>query len=142
MSSDAPSLDYEGILKAFNLYDDRLWHYRAFICRIIDGDTVVALIDKGFGNMQIEKLRLAGIDTPELRPRKGTPEEREAEKVEARKAKERVKELLEHREVVIRTAKTGKFGRFLAHIYLPENKDKTINDLLLEEGLAEEYPRS
>lgn len=140
MTDPAP-LNYEGILKAFDLYDARLWHYRAYICRVIDGDTVVALIDKGFGNFQLENLRLWGINTPELRPRKGSPEEREQEKVLAKAAKVRVEELLLGREVVIKTEKSGKFGRFLASIYLPEDADKTVNDLLVEEGHAVEYMR-
>jgi micrococcal nuclease len=141
MSSDSQSIDYERALKSFKVYDDRLWHYRAFILRVIDGDTAVAMIDKGFGNYQLENLRFWGINTPELRPRKGTPEEREAEKVEAKKAKARVEELILGKEVLIKTAKSGKFGRFLAEIYLPDDPTKTVNDLLVEENLAVEYMR-
>lgn len=124
----------------YGLSDDRLWHYRAKVVRVIDGDTVVVLIDKGFGDYRMEKLRLAGVNTPELRPRAGNEGERAAEKVAAKKAKARVEELLNDQEVVIRSAKTGKFGRWIAHIYLPSSRTRTINQLLLDEGLATIYP--
>jgi endonuclease YncB( thermonuclease family) len=133
--------DYEAMFKVFDLNDTRLWHYRAFIARVIDGDTVVAIIDKGFTNLKMERLRLAGVDAPELRPRKGTDEERIEEKARAKVATERVRELIEGKEVVIQTKKTGKFGRWLADIYLPGEPGRTVNQLLLEEGLATEYPR-
>jgi micrococcal nuclease len=139
------------ILKYTRL-DDRLWHYRAKIVRVIDGDSVEALIDKGFGDYRREHLRLHGIDTPELRPRKGTPEERLAEKAEALRAKNRVIQLVEGREVVIRSHKAGKYGRWLATIFLPPEDavsklgavvdpqdPPTLNQLLLDEGLAEPY---
>lgn len=135
-----PRSETEQSLK-FKIHSDKLWHYRCKIVRVIDGDTAVAMIDKGFGNYQLENLRFWGINTPELRPRKGTDEEKEAEKVEARAAKARVEELILGREVIIKTAKSGKFGRFLAEIYLPDDPTKTVNDLLVEEGLAVEYMR-
>lgn len=131
----------DAIWKIFSLADTRLWHYRAYIVRVIDGDTVVALIDKGFENIKREKLRLAGVDAPEVRPKRGTEEERTAEKAAAKIATDRVRELIEGKQVVIRTYKTGKFGRWLADIYLPGEPGRTINELLLTEGLAKEYPR-
>jgi len=125
----------------FGVNDKRLWFYRAKITRVIDGDTVEAVCDLGFGSYRVERLRLAGVDAPELRPRRGTPEEREAERLLAHKAKERVAELLEGREVVIRTYKTGSFARWIAQVYHdPADRTKTVNDLLLEEGLAKPYP--
>jgi micrococcal nuclease len=137
----------------FEMSDKRLWHYRCKITRVIDGDTVEAEVDCGFGNTRTERLRLAGVDAPELRPRRGTPEEREEERQLAGVAKERVVDLLEGRECIIRTFKTGSFGRWIATIFFPEDvitklaragtdkPPKSINDLLLEEGLAQPYPR-
>ena len=101
----------------FRVNDPRLWHYRAVVRRVIDGDTIEVLLDKGFGNMKIERLRLAGVDTPELRPRKGTPEDRERERVAARLAKDRVIELVDGREVIVKSYKTGKFGRWIAEVF-------------------------
>jgi micrococcal nuclease len=133
----------EAVFKIFSLGDNRLWHYRAVIMRVIDGDTVVAAIDMGFQNIKMERLRLAGIDAPELRPRKAgrTEEDVQDEKARARVTTERVRELVEGRQVVIQTKKTGKFGRWLADIYLPDDPSRTVNQVLLEEGLAVEYPK-
>ena len=137
----------------FETNDKRLWFYRAKITRVIDGDTVEAICDAGFGSYRVERLRLAGVDAPELRPRRGTPEEREEERLLAVKAKDRVIGLIEGRECVIRTFKTGSFGRWIAQVFLPDDlitklgraagggsPPKSINDLLLEEGLAKPYP--
>ena len=133
----------EAVFKIFNLSDNRLWHYRAVIMRVIDGDTCVAAIDLGFNNIKMERLRLAGIDAPELRPKKAgrTEKDLQNEKARANIAAERVRELIEGRQVVIQTKKTGKFGRWLAVIYLPGDPTRTVNQLLLEEGLAVEYPK-
>ena len=60
----------------FKSSDDRLWFYRAKVLRIIDGDTVVVCIDKGMNAFAVEKVRLAGIDAPEMRPRVGSTEQR------------------------------------------------------------------
>ena len=123
----------------FKSSDDRLWFYRAKVMRIIDGDTVVVCIDKGMYAFAVEKVRLAGIDAPEMRPRVGSTEQRAAEKILAALATDRLRELIDGEEIVIRTAKTGKFGRWLAHLYLPGNATLTANQLLLNEDLAVRY---
>jgi endonuclease YncB( thermonuclease family) len=43
-----------------------LWQYRARLVRVIDGDTLVALVDTGFYGRQEVHLRLAGVNAPEL----------------------------------------------------------------------------
>lgn len=125
----------------FGMQDDRLWHYRAFVIRVIDGDTAVLYVDKGMQTHEVMKVRLAGIDAPEMRPRKssGPSSQVAAEKVLAERATSRLKELIEGREIVIKTQKTGKFGRWLAEVYLPEDMSKTANQLLLDEGLVVRY---
>ncbi len=102
------------------------------------GDTAVLYTDKGFHTYEIMKVRLAGIDAPEMRPRVGSPAARTAEKALALASTNRLKELIEGREIIVQTRKTGKFGRQLAVCFLPDS-DKTANDLLLEEGLAVVY---
>lgn len=44
-----------------------MWDYRAALIRVIDGDTLVLLIDQGFGGRQEEHIRLLGVSAPELR---------------------------------------------------------------------------
>ena len=43
-----------------------LYTYKAYIERIIDGDTIWVYIPWGFGFGVRQKLRLRGIDTPEI----------------------------------------------------------------------------
>lgn len=129
----------ESAIPKFSSNDPRLWFYRAYVVRIIDGDTAVLFVDRGMHEFMVMKARLAGIDAPELRPRRGTKESKAAEKILAAKAADRLSELIEGKEVMIRTHKTGKFGRWLAEIFLPEDPNVTANQLLLDEGLAVTY---
>lgn len=119
--------------------------------RVIDGDTIDVDIrkkyDLGF-KMTVEgqtsqRLRLYGVDTPELRPRRGTEEERVAEKVAARKAKDHVVEMIEGKKVRIQTYKADNFGRYLADVWfeLPEGGEVHLNQDLLDRGLAEVYKK-
>jgi micrococcal nuclease len=103
--------------------EDSLFHYRAHATDVYDGDTVTVDMDLG---MQVwlrhTKLRLYGIDTPELRPRKGTPEEREAEKKLGLAARDYVRTILlkENRLLIVETYrdKKGKYGRWLAVLWV------------------------
>lgn len=126
-------------LHNFESKDERLWFFRAKVMRVVDGDTVYLYADKGFHEYMIMKVRLAGIDAPELRPRSGTPAQRIAEKVLATQATQRLEDLIGGKEVIVRTEKAGKFGRWLGEIYLPSDATKTANQTLLEEGLAVKY---
>jgi micrococcal nuclease len=140
-------------IPSFKSNDMRLWHYRASVIRVVDGDTLDMFVDKGFGDYTRQRVRLLGVDTPEMRPRKGSPDERIAEKAAAKRATDRVIALVENREVILKTAKAGKFGRWLGVIYLPEDvvtqlgriaddrERLSLNDLLLEEGHAVPYPK-
>lgn len=110
---------------------DRLYQYKCFIEKIYDGDTVTkAIIDLGFELEVVTKLRLYGIDTPELRG---------SEKEEGKKSRDRLKELVLNKEVVIETNHDdrGKYGRHLATIYLD---GVNVNQQLIEEGFAKSYP--
>ena len=123
----------------FHIQDPRLWHYRAFVIRVIDGDTIVALRDLGTHKYDVLKVRLAGVDAPELRPRVGTPAERTAEKLLGAAATDRLAQLIEHKEIIMRTEKTGKYGRWLAYLYVPGSETQTANQVLLDEGHAVVY---
>jgi micrococcal nuclease len=109
-----------------------MYEYKALIIDVYDGDTVTALVDLGFFVKKEAKIRLYGIDTPEIRG-----EERERGLL----SKIRVEELILNKEVIIKTYKDKqeKYGRWLADIYLPSDSTKSINTILLEEGLASKY---
>ena len=107
------------------------YQYNAEIIRCVDGDTVDAWIDVGFDMRITQRLRLHGIDTPETRTKDPV------EKKVGLMAKARVQELLEvGKTYPIWTVEKGKFGRYLARIYLDEARNQCVNDMLVEENLA------
>ena len=114
-----------------------LYTYRAKIIGVYDGDTVTALVQLGF-NVTIElKLRLYGIDTPEVRGKN---------KKEGIKVRDYVRELILNKDVVITTFKDkkGKYGRYLAEVWLDRIEDDALsgillNRLLIDNGMAKEY---
>lgn len=118
------------------------YEYRAHLVRVIDGDTIDVIIDLGFGVMfgnerDPRRLRLADVDTPELRSRDA------AEREQAQEAKQLVERLLGGLEapLMIQTIKTraGKerqtFGRYVAKVWFEMSGVwSCLNDRLIEEG--------
>jgi len=101
--------------------------------RVIDGDTVVITIDVGFYLITKQSFRLNRINAPETRTK---------DKEEKRKgliAEGALEGMIGDREVIVETHKAGKFGRWLAEIYVRnvEGEPTNINDLMVEEGYAE-----
>ena len=115
-----------------------MYEYDAEILRVIDGDTLVALIDVGFHIHIKSTLRLYGINTPEQR----TKNLEEKEKGIA--ATKRVIDLLQQcdNKVRIKSHGLGKFGRCLAEVQFT-SKDKkcviNLNRTLVAEGHAVDY---
>ena len=113
-----------------------MYEYDAEILRVVDGDTLVALIDVGF-NIHIKStLRLYGINTPEQR----TKDLEEKEKGIA--ATDRVMDLLKqcNNKVRVKSHGLGKFGRCLAEVQLPlKGNTINLNRTLIAEGHAEDY---
>ena len=113
------------------------WPARCRVERVVDGDTVVAtfITDLGFyGKAQITAMvRLAGLDTPELR----APDS--AVRTRARTAKAALEAMLPPGTVCsARTARDGdRYGRWLAVLTLADGTD--VNAALLREGLARPY---
>ena len=46
-----------------------MYEYNVEIMRVVDGDTVDVMVDLGFSVFTPQRVRLAGIDTPESRTR-------------------------------------------------------------------------
>jgi len=84
-----------------------LYNYRARIVRIVDADTVIADIDKGFRSHQEFPLRLYGIDAPERFTEEG------------KAATAHLTGLIEGKDILVETYrdKTEKYGRYLATIW-------------------------
>jgi len=113
---------------------DPMHYYKARVVRVIDGDTLLADVDLGFGIRKEQRLRLALLDTPEIDTPAGA------------KAKQYVQDRLATVEfIVVRTVKTDLHGRFVADVfYLPGEPDKHIvstqglylNQELIDQGHA------
>ena len=103
------------------------------IVKVVDGDTVDVVIDLGFDLSKKERVRLAGIDTPESRTRDTE------EKVFGLEAKAYLKTRLEGCEkLIVKTEKDGKYGRMLGWFYSHE-EETSINIEMVEKGYAWEY---
>lgn len=114
-----------------------MYSYNATVMKIVDGDSLWLEVDVGFRMTYRANFRLAGINTPELRAK--DPEKKAA----AYAAKARLAELVPvGSEVYIETEKPGKYGRWLAEVWplgQDELLDPSVNDTLVDEGLAAEY---
>ena len=109
--------------------------YRGKLERVIDGDTIDALIDVGFDIWVKKRIRYKGIDAWESRTRNLE------EKAKGLEAKARNKELL--MEVsdkpgyfLLRSHGVGKYGRVLGEIYIrdAEGNEIMVNEKLVSEG--------
>ena len=105
--------------------------YNATLERIVDGDTFDCSLDLGVSvKLHKQRVRLAGIDTPESRTRDL------AEKKLGLAAKERLKELC-CGKFKVKSLGKGKYGRILGIPYTEDGKD--ICQILIKEGHAVEY---
>ena len=111
--------------------------YNATLDRIIDGDTFDCILDLGFDvKLHKQRVRLAGIDTPESRINTKRYPKRAKEKIMGKAAKERLKELCVGKFKVKSLGK-GKYGRILGIPYTEDGE--SICQILIDEGHAVEY---
>jgi len=105
--------------------------YNAILERVIDGDTIDVTLDLGFSvKLHKQRVRLAGIDTPESRTRNLE------EKALGLKAKARLIELCVG-SFKIQSLGKGKYGRILGIPYTEDSED--ICQMLIKEKHAVEY---
>lgn len=111
-----------------------MYTYKCILDRVVDGDTVDVHIDLGFGVwLHSQRVRLVGIDCPETRTRD------DIEKIFGFAAKQRVVDLTSLEGLVLHSQNfEGKFGRILGDFHVAGH-DKTITEILLEEGHAVLY---
>mgnify|MGYP003111057711 FL=1 len=111
-----------------------MYEYKCKVTRVVDGDTIDALIDLGFDIKYSSRVRLYGIDTPESRTRD------KDEKVRGKMASAYLKEAVDNGDTVVLRTKLsdsrGKFGRVLASVVV-DNVD--INEAMIENHLAVAY---
>ena len=110
------------------------------INRVLDGDTIDVTIDLGFDLYKKERVRVAGVDTPEKRTR--DLEEKELGKDATNWLKEKLEGAVAgDDDLVIRTelvGGVGKYGRLLGWLYIGDG-DVSLNEQMIEEGYAWAY---
>ncbi len=109
-----------------------MYFYNAKLIKVIDGDTIDAEIDLGFGIFVKKRIRLYKIDAPETKTRDLN------EKKLGIKTKKRLKLIFKQNsnKFHLKSHGIGKFGRCLGEIFI---NNQNINLLLIKEGLAKEY---
>ena len=110
------------------------------INRVVDGDTIDVTIDLGFDLYKKERVRIAGVDTPEKRTR---DLEEKALGIDATNwLKKKLEDTIAgDEELSIRTELVGgmgKYGRLLGWLYVGEDLI-SLNELMIDEGYAWEY---
>jgi micrococcal nuclease len=111
-------------------------YYVRDVKKVVDGDTIDVVIDLGFNILFEQRVRMAGIDTPESRTRDNFEKSLGIESKEYLK-----KQLKDAKTIVIKTEKmnsTEKYGRILGWVYI--NGDTvSLNDMMINDGYAWGY---
>jgi endonuclease YncB( thermonuclease family) len=110
------------------------------INRVLDGDTIDVTIDLGFDLYKKERVRVAGVDTPEKRTKD------DEEKALGYDATHWLEDKLNGAitgddDLVIRTelvGGVGKYGRLLGWLYIGDS-DLSLNEQMITEGYAWAY---
>ena len=110
------------------------------IDKVVDGDTIDVTIDLGFDLYKKERVRVAGVDTPEKRTRNLE------EKALGLDATAWIKNKLEGAvdgddDLIIRTeldGGVGKYGRLLGWLYIGD-ATVSLNERMIDEGYAWAY---
>ena len=110
------------------------------IVKVVDGDTIDVVIDLGFDIYKHERVRIAGIDTPEKRTR--DLEEKKLGIDATNWMKGTLEDTIngEH-ELTIRTelkGGVGKYGRLLGWLYIGD-EEISLNEMMITEGYAWAY---
>ena len=103
--------------------------YPATVTKAYDGDTITLTIDLGMGISMTERVRLYGINAPELRG---------SERVDGLKSRDALRKLILNKEVRLETLKNdkkGKYGRLIGIIYVG---DINVNKWMVKNNYAVE----
>lgn len=114
-----------------------MYEYRVRkVTGVVDGDTIDVELDLGFNISYSQRVRLAGIDTPESRTTN------KKEKALGLESKQRLKDVLSKAQIiVIRTElpdSSEKYGRILGWLFI-DGAEKSVNEALVADGYAWGY---
>lgn len=118
-----------------SLLDNMEYIYKIEVLRVIDGDTIDAEIDLGFDISIKKRIRLHGINAPEVRTRDKT------EKAKGIKAKEYLEKIIESQNNILylKSMDKGKYGRCIGVLFEVDFDNYSINDDMIREGHATPY---
>jgi micrococcal nuclease len=104
------------------------------VIKVYDADTITIAAKLPYDTSPLYRLsvRLHGIDTPEMKGKNISEDEKEA----AMLARDFVLQLVLHKFVRLENVESEKYGRILADVYIG---DVHLNDLLLRERYAVKY---
>lgn len=115
----------------FEQLKQHLYHYRAQVTDVYDGDTCTVDIDLGLSTwVRGEKVRLNRINAPEVRG---------AERAEGLKARDFLRDLVGGKDVLLQTHKDTKekYGRYLGELWVEKNGAwLNVNDEMVSKGFA------
>ena len=110
------------------------------IDKVLDGDTIDVTIDLGFDLYKKERVRIAGVDTPEKRTR--DLEEKELGIDATNWLKKELEDVLAgDDELIVRTelhGGVGKYGRLLGWLYVGDD-EVSLNEQMITQGYAHAY---
>ena len=110
------------------------------IDKVLDGDTIDVTIDLGFDLYKKERVRIAGVDTPEKRTR--NLEEKELGIDATNWLKKELEDVLAgDDELIVRTelhGGVGKYGRLLGWLYVGDD-EVSLNEQMITQGYAHAY---
>lgn len=109
-----------------------MWNYLAHCYRVVDGDTYDLTVDLGFNIYHKIRVRLKGVNTPEIYGANATEEGKAATVF--------VKALIEGKDVIVTTYKSqpNTFNRYEADVkFIAENGEyKQLGELIVEKGFG------
>tara|TARA_R110000751_G_C13745722_1_gene477899 strand:- start:476 stop:844 length:369 start_codon:yes stop_codon:yes gene_type:complete len=113
----------------------KLFHYKATVDRVVDGDTIDVTLELGFDISYRGRIRFQGINAPESRTRDAV--EKQAGLAAKRYVEDWVNGL--EKRVIIQTSldDRGKFGRILGRIL--NDDGECLNDEMVSLGHATPY---
>ena len=110
-------------LKKSTVAVKKLHTYKARLDRVVDGDTLYVILDLGFKTSHREKLRLRGINAPELNTLEGA------------KSSAALKRILKDVPfLVVKTSAVDVYGRYVCDIFLSEKNKNSDPQKVADEG--------
>ena len=109
-----------------------MYKYNAKVSRVVDGDTVDALVDLGFDTWKHVRIRMMGLNAPESRTRDLE------EKFYGKASKAHLQSILAEGDIELQSHGKGKFGRILGELFVGSSS-YSVNQQMIDEYHAVPY---